>query len=150
MQYRRNQETNLQRKNTNTAGALHKDSLTGQQRLQSVQSIPACKSRTSQGCRFKVVQVSRGADDAVLVEDTVLAQGAVNGTAETGGSSRGIDGAVLVLLIEECDHFIAFLELGDLGSDLDDFAGTIGTGNNGEIEGKGILSVVNSSFSLAP
>lgn len=149
MRYR-SRETNLQRKNTNTAGSLHKDSLTGQQRLQSVQRIPACKGRASQSRRFKVVQVSRGADDAVFIEDTVLAQGAVNGTTETGGSSRGIDGAVLVLLIEECDHFIAFFELGDLGSDLDDLAGTIGAGNNGEIEGKGILSVVNSSISLAP
>jgi hypothetical protein len=55
-----------------------------------------------------------------------------------------------MLLVEERDHFVAFLELGDLGSDLDDLAGTIGTGDNGEIEGKGILSVMNKSISLAP
>lgn len=135
--------TYLQSKDTHTASTLDQNGLAGQKRLQSIQRIPACQSRTGEGARFKRVQVGRGSDDAVLIKNTVLAQGSVDRTTETRRCCSGINGAVLVELVEEGNNLVALLELLDLGSDLDDFTGTVGAGDDREREREGVLSCLS-------
>lgn len=51
---------------------------------------------------------------------------------------------VLVSLVEECCHLIAyaFLEFGDLGTDLDNLAGSVGRGDDGELGRERILALL--------
>jgi hypothetical protein len=92
--------TYLQRKDTHTASPLHENRLARLQRLQSIQRIPARQPGAGQCARLEEVEVARGADDAILVEDAVLAERAVDNTTEAGVGSRGINGPELVQLVE--------------------------------------------------
>lgn len=143
---RMRKEAYLQREHANTTSPLHQDSFTRLQWLQTVQSVPAGKSGTAESARLEVVEVLGSLDEAVLVENTVLAQSTVNDTTETGLGSGDVDGTVLVTLVEKRGHLITLLELRDLGSDFNDLTSTIGTGDDREVEGEGVHSLENRTY----
>ena len=120
------------------AGALDENGLAGLEGLEAVEGVPRGQSGAGKGGGLDVGKVGGGADDAVLVEDAVLAEGTVENTAEAGGGAAVVDGTGLVVLVEEGDDLVAPLELGDLGANLEDLTGTIGAGNDGEVEGEGV------------
>ena len=123
----------LQRKQTNTAGALNKNPLPGLEGLQSKEGVPAGEARAHQRRRLAVGEVGGHAHETILVEDAELAEGAVDHAAEAGAHGRGVHGAGLVLLVEEGHDFVALLPLCDLGADGEDLAGAIGAGDDGEL-----------------
>jgi hypothetical protein len=137
--------TYLQRKDTHTASPLHKNRLARLQRLQSIQRIPARQPGAGQCARLEEVEVARGADDAILVEDTVLAEGAIDNTTEPGVRRCSIDGPELMQLVEYSNDLVSLLELIYLRSDLDDLAGSVGSGDDGEVEWEGVFALDNSS-----
>lgn len=96
-------------------------------------TYPARKTSASQCARLDVVQVLGSANEAVLVEDTKLAQSSVQDTTETSLGCGLSDGAELVALVEEGDDLVALLPLLNLGADLDNLSSTIRSANNGEV-----------------
>lgn len=131
-------KTYLQGKHANTARSLYQDDLTRLKRVHTIQSIPTGESSARKGTRLDEVQIPGSPDQAIFVENTVLAQSTIKDTTETGFGAPRVDRTVLVVLIEQGHHLVAFLELGHFRPDLDDLAGTIGTGDNGQIEREGI------------
>lgn len=124
----------LQSKDTDTTGSLDQHSLAWLQWLEAIQRIPAGKARAGEGGSLKVVEVLGGMKQAVLVEDTVLAQGAIQDTTKTSFGGSDVNVAILVALAEERHDLVALLELGDLGADFNDFTGTVRAGRNRQIE----------------
>lgn len=100
-----------------------------------------------------MVEVLGGLDQSVLVKDTVLAQRTVNDTTQTSPSRRNVNGAVLMALIEQGSHFVALLELLDLGADLGHLTSAVGGGDHRELEGEGVHSLLQNNtgqFILEP
>lgn len=128
----------LQREEGDAAGALDENGLAGLEGLEAVEGVPRGQTGAGEGGGLDVGKVGGGADDAVLVEDAVLAESAVENTAEAGGGAAGVDGTGLVGLVEEGDDLVTLLPLGDLGADGEDLTGTIGAGNDGEVEREGV------------
>lgn len=131
----------LESKDGDTTGTLGEDELAGLEGLEAVEGIPRGHTGAHEGGGLNVVEVGGGADDAVLVEDAVLAESAVENTAEAGGGGALVDVAVLVELVEESGDLVALLPLGDLLADGDDLTGTIGGGNDGEVDGEGVQAL---------
>lgn len=131
----------LETENADTASSLHQDSLTGLQWLQTVQGIPGSQTSTGQGCGFDCIKVLGGKGKTLLVEGTVLAQGAIVNTTKTGLGGLEINFAVEMSLVEQSDDLIALLESRNLGTDLDDSSCTIRARDNREIEWEGVFSL---------
>lgn len=131
----------LQSKEGDTTGALGEDPLAGLEGLEAVEGVPRGQTGAHEGGGLNVVEVRGGADNAVLVEDAVLAEGAVENTAEARGGGASVDVAELVPLVEEGGDLVALLPLGDLGADGNNLTGAIGGGNDGEVDGEGVLAL---------
>lgn len=131
----------LEGKEGDTTGTLGEDPLAGLEGLEAVEGVPRSHTGAHEGGGLNVVKVGGGADDAVLVEDTVLAEGAIENTAEARGGSADVDVAELVPLVEESGDLVALLPLGDLGANGNDLTGTIGGGNDGEVDGERVLAL---------
>lgn len=116
--------------------------------LQTIQGVPAGQGRARQGAGLEEVQIGGRADEAVLVEDAVLAQRAVNDTAEARLRGTEVDGVKLVALVEQRHDPVAFLPFRDLGADLDDYAGAVGAGDDGQLEWEGIQSLDSVSSKI--
>ena len=88
-----------------------------------------------------MVEVLGALDQTILVEGTVLAEGTVDNATKSRTGTPAIDGAVLVLLVEQGDNLVTFLKLGHLGASLDNLTGTVGARNNREVKRKGVLAL---------
>lgn len=131
----------LQSKNTNSTSSLYQNNLTRLQGLQAIKRIPTGKRRAWESTRFKRSQIAGSFDKTLLVENRILAESAVDSTAQTGGRGMWVNGAILVALVEESCDLIALLEFNDLGSYFEDFAGTVGSWDDGEVEGEGVCAL---------
>lgn len=115
----------LQSEEADAAGALHKDPLARLDGLEAVERVPRGEAGTCEGRRLEGVQVVGGAGEACLVEDGVLSQCAVDGTAEAGHCCGNVYGTELVALVEESHDLVARLESGDTASDFHNLAGAV-------------------------
>ena len=118
--------TYLQCEHADTASSLYQHGLSGQQRSKTIQSVPARERGARERAGLDVVQISGGSDEAILVEDSIFTEAAIDYSTKAGAGAFGVDGIVLVQLVEESDHLVSFLELGDLGARLDHLTGTVG------------------------
>jgi len=73
-----------------------------------------------------------GVDQAGFGEEMLGGEDAVDGAAEGGLASGGLDGAVEPILEEEAGDVVAYFETGDCGADGGDDAGGVGAGDAGE------------------
>jgi hypothetical protein len=99
--------------------------------LQAVQGIPAGQRRAADGAGLNEVQVLRLTHEAHFVEHAVLAERAVDDAAQPCLGGRDVYGAVLMALIEEGDHLVTLLPLGDFASYGDDLTGAVRGGDDG-------------------
>lgn len=115
----------LQGKDADAAGALDEYPLAGEDGLEAVERVPRREAGAGEGRRLEGVQIGRCAGEARLVEDGVLSQRAVDGTAEAGHSRGDVYGSELMALVEERHDLVAGLESADAASDFDDLAGAV-------------------------
>lgn len=132
--------TYLQSEEADAAGTLDEDGVAGLDGLEAVEGIPAGEAGAGEGGGLGVAQVLGGADDAGLVEDGVLAQGAVDDAADAGARGGDAHGAVLVALVEERDDPVAGLPPGHLGAHADDLARAVGRRHDGESRREGVFA----------
>lgn len=131
----------LQGEDADAAGALHEDPLAGKDGLEAVQRVPRREAGACEGRRLEGVQVLGGAGEARLVEDGVLSQRAVHGTAEASHCCGDVHGAELVALVEEGHDLISGLESADSASDFDNLTGTVRQGCNRGVGREGIQAL---------
>lgn len=120
---------------------MDQDRLTRLQRLQTEQCVPAGEGSAGKSAGLQGIKILRCLNQSRLVEDTILAQCTINHASEASLSCVGSQVAVLVALVEQGGHLVAFFELRYFGSDFNNLTGAVGTRNNWESEGEGILSL---------
>lgn len=111
----------LEGKDADATRALREHNLPGLYLLEAVEAVPRRHGGTRQGGRLDVVKVPRGPHQSRLGENPILAQGSVEHTPDAAGPRIRGHGAVHAPLQEQGGHFVALLELSDLGTDCDDF-----------------------------
>lgn len=84
----------------------------------------------------------------MLVESTVLLQGAVNGAADTGCDAVVVERASQVGLVEEREDVVAFLETGDAGADGFDHTGAVGGWDYAVALGEGVKAFDNGEVAV--
>ena len=72
-----------------------------------------------------MVEVLGAFNNAVFVENSVLAQSAIDGSSQAGLGPRNVDVAILVCLVEQSNHIVTLAELCHFGPNANDLAGTI-------------------------
>lgn len=132
----------LQGEDADAAGALDEDPLAGEDGLEAVEGVPRREAGACEGRRLEGVQVFGSAGEACLVEDGVLSQRAVHGTAEARHCCGDVHGAELVALVEEGYDLVAGLESADSASNFDNLTGTVRQGCNGGIGREGIQALM--------
>lgn len=93
-----------------------------------------------------MIEVLGALHHSVLVEDSVLTQGTINSTSQARLGGRWVNRAILVPLVEQRYHIVTCAELCHFGTNADDLASTIGTGNHRKVEGEGVESLWNGSI----
>jgi hypothetical protein len=106
--------------------------------LQTVQTVPRSQTGAHERAALQEVEVRRHGDEAVLVVGAVLLQGAVDGAADARADALEVERAREVALVEEGEDFVALLEARDAGADGFDYTGTIGGGDDGDVQGEGV------------
>ena len=136
-------KTHLHSKNAHTTRPLRQNHIPSLQLipLQPIQRIPRRQPGTGQRGALQEVQALRHGHEAVLVEDAVLAQRAVEGAAQTRHDGLGRQGPRDVALVEERADLVALGEAGDFGADGVDDARAVGAGYQGGFHGEGVLAL---------
>ena len=117
----------LECKDRDTTSTLCEDPLSRLQRpaFQAVQRIPCCQTSARKcGC-LKVVQVLGCCDQTLLVEDTILAECTVDGTAEAGCQGGSVERTGDVGLVEERNDAVAGLESCNAAADGYNLTGAV-------------------------
>jgi hypothetical protein len=98
----------LQREDADAAGTLRQDRLAGLERaaLEAVQRVPGRQTGAAEGAGLEEVEVRGGGYETLLAEDAVVAEGAVDGTTETGGKGGTVKRAAEVALVEEGNDLV--------------------------------------------
>lgn len=122
---------------------MDQDDLSGKQRLQAIQGIPAGEGGTGKRARFEIVEVLRALNQAILVEDTILTQSTVDDTTKTRVGGNGIHRSILVLLVEQGSHFVSLFEQGDLASNLNNLASTVRARDHRKIQRERVHSLLD-------
>lgn len=121
----------LQCEDADAARALRHDGVAGPQRPRAVEAVPRREPRARQRRGLLVGEVGGLVDEALLVEDGVLAQHAVR-----LGAQRRVDGlpgerAGREPLVEGRDGAVARLEPPHFAADADDFSCSVRDGHDG-------------------
>jgi hypothetical protein len=130
----------LHSEHAHTTSTLSKDPVTRLQAaaLQTVKAVPRSQTGADERAALQEVEVGRHGDEAVLVVGAVLLQGAVDGAADARADALEVERAREVALVEEGEDFVALLEARDAGADGFDYTGTVGGGDDGDVQGEGV------------
>lgn len=102
----------LHGENAHAASALGQNIVAGlhSAALEAVQTVPRGEGRAGEGGALQEVEVGGHVDKALLVVGAVLAQRAVENSADASGHAVAVQRAAQVALVEEGQDFVALLE----------------------------------------
>lgn len=140
----------LHSEHADTTGTLGQDPVTGLEAtaLQTVQTVPCSEASTCESAALQEVKVGGHADEALLVEGTVLLQGTVDGSANTSSHGVVVKRASKMTLVEESEDFVALLEASHTSADFFNDASTVGCGYDAFTLGEWVEAFHNGEITV--